>query len=67
MRFDELRGLDRLPVYLAGDERVASRLFELIHAGAVASVIGAPNRFAHPGQSVGIVFDQAIEYTGLAT
>lgn len=67
VRFDELRGLDRLPVYLAGDERVASRLFELIHAGAVASVIGAPNRFADPGQSVGIVFDQAIEYTGLAT
>lgn len=66
-RFDELRGLDRLPVYLAGDERVASRLFELIHAGAVSSVTGMPNRFADPNQAIGIVSDRAIEYTGLAT
>lgn len=65
-RFDELRGLDRLPVYLAGDERVASRLFELIHAGGVASVTGVPNCFADPNQALGIVSDQAIEYTGLA-
>ncbi|WP_175960204.1 type VI secretion system baseplate subunit TssF [Burkholderia pyrrocinia] len=65
--FDELRGLDQLPVYLAGDERVASRLFELIHAGAVVSVTGVPNRFADPNQSLGIVSDQAIEHAGLAT
>ncbi|MBZ5788939.1 type VI secretion system baseplate subunit TssF [Burkholderia contaminans] len=66
-RFEELRDLDRLPVYLAGDERVASRLFELIHAGSVASVTGVPNRFADPNQALGIVSNQAIEYTGLAT
>ncbi|WP_302182791.1 type VI secretion system baseplate subunit TssF [Burkholderia multivorans] len=65
-RFDELRGLDRLSVYLAGDERVASRLFELIHAGAVASVIGMPNRFADSNRSFGVVRDRAIEHTGLA-
>ncbi|KVC48613.1 type VI secretion system baseplate subunit TssF [Burkholderia diffusa] len=67
MRFDELRGLDRLPVYLAGDECVASRLFELIHAGAVSSVTGAPNRFADTDQTLGIVSDRVVEYTGLAT
>ena len=66
-RFNELRGLDRLPVYLAGDERVASRLFELIHAGAVSSVTGVPSRFADPDQALGIVFDRAVDYTGLTT
>jgi len=66
-RFEELRGLDRLPVYLAGDEGVASRLFELIHAGAVATVTGMPDRFADPNQARGIVSAQAVEYTGLAT
>lgn len=30
-----LRGLDRLPLYLTGDEQTATRLFELLHAGAV--------------------------------
>ncbi|PRE15880.1 type VI secretion system baseplate subunit TssF [Burkholderia multivorans] len=65
-RFDELRGLDRLPVYLAGDECVASRLFELIHAGAVASVIAMPNRFADSNRSFGVVRDRAVEHTGLA-
>ncbi|MCO8649279.1 type VI secretion system baseplate subunit TssF, partial [Burkholderia multivorans] len=65
-RFEELRGLHRLRVYLAGDERIASRLFELIHAGAVASVIGMPNRFADSNRSFGVVRDRAIEHTGLA-
>ena len=41
-----LAGLDRLPVYLAGDERIASHLFELIHSAGVASVMAAPGRFA---------------------
>lgn len=41
-----LEGLDRLPVYLAGDERTASHLFELILSSGVASVTGEPDRFA---------------------
>jgi len=46
IRFSEIKGLDRLPIYIDGDERIASHLFELIHAGAVASVVrpvGATN------------------------
>ncbi|MGO4413755.1 type VI secretion system protein ImpG [Cupriavidus sp. OV038] len=39
IRFNEIKGLDRLPLYIDGDERIASHLFELIHAGAVASVV----------------------------
>lgn len=42
-----LAGLDRLPVYLAGDERTASHLFELILSAGVASVMAEPDRFAH--------------------
>jgi type VI secretion system protein ImpG len=42
-----LTGLDRLPVYLAGDERTASHLFELILSAGVASVMAEPERFGH--------------------
>jgi type VI secretion system protein ImpG len=41
-----LDGLDRLPVYLGGDEASASHLFELVHAAVVASVTGVPGQFA---------------------
>ncbi|CAD6533017.1 type VI secretion system baseplate subunit TssF [Paraburkholderia sabiae] len=41
-----LNGLDRLPVYLAGDEASASHVFELLHAAAVATVTGVPGQFA---------------------
>jgi type VI secretion system protein ImpG len=40
-----LAGLDRLPVYLAGDERTASHLFELILSAGVASVMAPPGQF----------------------
>jgi type VI secretion system protein ImpG len=42
-----LVGLDRLPVYLTGDERTASHLFEQILSAGVASVMAEPDRFAH--------------------
>ncbi|SIT46305.1 Type VI secretion protein, VC_A0110 family [Paraburkholderia piptadeniae] len=41
-----LNGLDRLPVYLAGDEASASHVFELVHAAGVATVTGVPGQFA---------------------
>ncbi|ACD17183.1 type VI secretion system baseplate subunit TssF [Paraburkholderia phytofirmans] len=37
--------LARLPVYLTGDERTASHLFELLHTSSVATVMAAPGRF----------------------
>ncbi|WP_322057443.1 type VI secretion system baseplate subunit TssF [Paraburkholderia sp. J63] len=43
-RISELQDLDRLPVYLVGDEQVASHLFELLHAANVALLIGEPGR-----------------------
>jgi len=40
--FDKLANLDRLPIYLSGDERIASQLFELIHAHSVSTIVCAP-------------------------
>lgn len=59
-----LRGLDRLPVYLAGDERAASHLFELVHAAGVATVTGAPGEFAT--RPFHVVTQGAVEHEGLA-
>lgn len=67
VRISDLKGLDRLPVYLAGDEQVASHLFELLHAGAVASVIGAPGEFGIPGRPLAAVTRNAVEHEGLRT
>ena len=60
-----LRGLDRLPVYLAGDTQVASHLFELLHTGGAASVLAAPGQFADAEQSLHVVRDQAVIREGL--
>ncbi|QND98006.1 hypothetical protein SY91_05462 [Burkholderia cenocepacia] len=67
VRISDLKGLDRLPVYLAGDEQVASHLFELLHAGAVASVIGTPGEFGVPGRPLAVVTCNAVEHEGLRT
>ncbi|WP_175689537.1 type VI secretion system baseplate subunit TssF [Burkholderia anthina] len=67
VRIADLKGLDRLPVYLAGDEQVASHLFELLHVGAIASVIGAPGEFSRPGRPLAAVTQGAVEHEGLRT
>ena len=63
----QLRGLDRLPVYLAGDEHVASHLFELLHAGGCATLIGTPGRFGVAGSAIHAVTENAVVYEGLRT
>lgn len=65
VRIADLKGLDRLPVYLAGDEQVASHLFELLHVGAIASVIGAPGEFGWSGRPLAAVTQGAVEHEGL--
>jgi type VI secretion system protein ImpG len=59
----DLQGLDRLPIYLSGEGQTASHLFELLHAGAVASLIAAPGKM---GDNPHIVTDQALVHEGLA-
>jgi len=60
--FSDLNGLDRLPVYLPGDEAIASHLFELLHTSAVASMIGVPGAIANYPH---IVTKEALVHEGL--
>jgi type VI secretion system protein ImpG len=64
-RIGDLKGLDRLPVYLAGDEQVASHLFELLHAASVACVIAAPGEFGRPERPPAVVSRDAVGHEGL--
>ena len=46
LKFSDIKGLDRLPIYLKGDDQIASHLFELLHSSAVATLIGIPGHLA---------------------
>jgi len=37
--FSQLSGFDQLPVYINGDERIVSHIFELLHTSSVAMII----------------------------
>lgn len=41
--FSQLTGFDRLPLYIDGDERIVSHLFELLHTSNVAMLVRAGN------------------------
>lgn len=43
MTFSQLEGLDRLPIYIDGDERVVSHIFELLHGSHVATIVRSGN------------------------
>ncbi|SOY53460.1 type VI secretion system baseplate subunit TssF [Cupriavidus taiwanensis] len=60
--FDQLPGLDHLPVYLCGDDLIASQLFELLHSAGVATLIGAPGTL---GERPGAVAQDAVGYIGM--
>jgi type VI secretion system protein ImpG len=64
-RMATLEGLDRLPVYLAGDEQVASNLFELVHAAGIASIVGEPGEFSAPDRPFAAVSSKAVVHDGL--
>jgi len=61
----DLQGLDRLPIYLAGDEQVASHLFELLLTAGVATITAAPGAFTAPGRLLHAVGSNAITHEGL--
>lgn len=63
LRFSDLQGLDRLPVYLCGDEAIASHLFALLHTAAVATVTGAPGAI---GRHPHVVSRDALVHEGMA-
>ena len=63
LNFSDLKGLDKLPFYLKGDEQTASHLFELLHTSAVASVIGVPDRMSEKPH---FVTKNALSHEGLS-
>jgi len=66
-KISRLRGLDRLPVYLAGDEQVASHLFELLHAAGVATLTGEPGHFTTRRRPLHAVTKNAVVHDGFGT
>ncbi len=50
--FGALGGLGKLPVYLRGDDAVASHLFELLHTAGVATFTSAPGKMADQPHAV---------------
>ncbi|MDR1994164.1 type VI secretion system baseplate subunit TssF [Azonexus sp.] len=61
--FADLQGLDDLPFYLCGDERIASHLMELIHTGALATLTGVPGKL---GDSPAVVNRDAVTQVGMS-
>ena len=64
-RIAQLHDLDRLPVYLAGEESIASRLFELIHAASLVTVTGRPGKFGEPGEPLHVVPHNAVVHEAM--
>ncbi|MBC8750719.1 MULTISPECIES: type VI secretion system baseplate subunit TssF [Paraburkholderia] len=62
VKFNQMTNFDRLPIYIGGDERIASHLFELIHAGSVASVVRAYGASRDEGH---VVAKTPVEFEGL--
>ena len=59
--FSELQGLDKLPVYISGDETIVSHLFELLHCHHLAVIIPSP----HAGTPATIITEQPLIPEGL--
>ncbi|MFZ4835556.1 type VI secretion system baseplate subunit TssF [Rouxiella sp. Mn2063] len=60
--FSQLSGLDRLPIYIDGDERVVSHIFELLHTSNVATIVRTEK--STPPQSE-VISQQPLSFEGL--
>lgn len=61
--FSSLNGLDELPIYISGDERVVSHTFELLHNSPVAVVV----RYVQDGDNkYHVINRQPLKFEGLA-
>lgn len=63
VKFSQLAGLDRLPIYLSGNDQIASHLFELLHSAGCATLIGKPGAM---GERPSAVMDNAVSHVGMA-
>ncbi|MEI2266625.1 type VI secretion system baseplate subunit TssF [Erwinia sp. CGal63] len=59
--FSQLTGFDRLPLYLDGDERIVSHLFELLHTSNVAMLV----RAGHDRSQDVVVNQRPLTFEGL--
>ncbi|GAA0509659.1 type VI secretion system baseplate subunit TssF [Tatumella terrea] len=59
--FSALKGLDRLPVYISGDETIVSHLFELLHCHHQWVIMPSP----HAGTPATIITEQPLVPEGL--
>ncbi|WP_321963533.1 type VI secretion system baseplate subunit TssF [Paraburkholderia sp. J7] len=64
-RIADLADLDELTVYLTGDEAIASRIFELVHAGTLATITGQPGCLADADQPFSAVSVKPVVHEGL--
>ncbi|QCP54374.1 type VI secretion system baseplate subunit TssF [Trinickia violacea] len=61
----DLQRLDRLPIYLGGDEQIASHLFELLHVASIALIIGEPGQFSVPAKPLSVVTSNPVVHEGI--
>ncbi|WP_435946892.1 type VI secretion system baseplate subunit TssF [Dryocola sp. BD586] len=63
LTFSSLKGLDELPVYIQGDERVVSHTFELLHGSHIATIIRSTDgeKSRHH-----VISQQPLKFEGLA-
>ncbi|WON77477.1 type VI secretion system baseplate subunit TssF [Serratia sp. UGAL515B_01] len=63
LTFSQLEGLERLPIYIDGDERIVSHIFELIHASHVATIVRAGKGEKAKDTIIG---DEPLSFEGLS-
>ena len=61
--FSELKGLNELPVYIQGDERIVSHTFELLHGSHVAMVVRSGEREKNHYH---VINKQPLKFEGMA-
>lgn len=61
--FSTLKGLNDLPVYIQGDERIVSHTFELLHGSHVAVIARSGNR---GGDQYHVINKQSLKFEGLS-
>ncbi|MGF9657390.1 type VI secretion system baseplate subunit TssF [Pantoea agglomerans] len=62
LAFSELKGLDELPFYIQGDERIVSHIFELLHGHHVATIVRS---HVQDKSQYSIISQQPLKFEGL--
>lgn len=63
LTFSSLKGLDELPFYIQGDERIVSHIFELVHGSHIATVVRSGTQDNHCHH---VISANPLKFEGLA-